>query len=43
MLSEHLGIGANVFFYLLTDSGVAIDLYMILNTLEQGSEILLVF
>lgn len=43
MFSEHLGMGTNVIFYLLIDSGVAIDLYMILNTLEQGSEILLVF
>jgi len=43
MVSECLGIGRNVIIHLSTDSEVDIDLYRILNALEQGNEILLVF
>lgn len=43
MVSEHLGMGTNVIFHLLISRGVGIDLYGILNALEQGNEISLVF
>lgn len=43
MVSEHLGMGTNLIFHLLISRGVGIDLYGILNALEQGNEISLVF
>lgn len=43
MVSAHLGIGQNVIIHLLIDSEVGIGLYRMLNALEQGNDIILVF
>lgn len=37
MVSECLGMGRNEIIHLLIDSEVDIDLYRILNALEQGN------